>query len=209
MSTPTPWDRMSTPTQWDRMSTPTQWDRMGTHTQCDMLCGTLRVSLVAYSAKPECVGYGTMGSDGYAYPVCECVDLILLHASIGECEEDKEINSLIKEPVDTLLLGDEVITTTPARENDKFIKSSVDDLVLIPRESEVTLVCNDFECNMPVNTPFPTTDVMEEYFDINSPLGEQVVDFLMDNEDVAIFPSIVCSSIPWTIKNTKNETLSE
>ncbi|GJV11405.1 hypothetical protein Tco_1352946 [Tanacetum coccineum] len=52
----------------------------------------------------------------------------------GSDEEDKEINSLIKEPVDTLLLGDEVITTTPARENDKFIKSSVDDLVLIPRE---------------------------------------------------------------------------
>ncbi|GJW98361.1 hypothetical protein Tco_0180169 [Tanacetum coccineum] len=82
----------------------------------------------------------------------------------GSDKEDKEIDSLTKEP------------------------SSVDDLVLIPRESEVTLVCNDFECNMPVNTPFPTTDVMEEDFDINSPLGEQVVEFLMNNEDVAIFP---------------------
>ncbi|GJU49973.1 hypothetical protein Tco_1219528 [Tanacetum coccineum] len=44
------------------------------------------------------------------------------------------------EPLDTLLMGDEVINTTPARENDEFIKSSVDDLVSIPRESEVTLV---------------------------------------------------------------------
>ncbi|GJS00978.1 hypothetical protein Tco_0317486 [Tanacetum coccineum] len=43
---------------------------------------------------------------------------------------------LTKEPLDTLLIGDEVISTTPERENDEFIKSSVDDLVPIPKESE-------------------------------------------------------------------------
>ncbi|GJZ25316.1 hypothetical protein Tco_0562775 [Tanacetum coccineum] len=32
------------------------------------------------------------------------------------------------EPLDTLLMGDEVSSTTLVRENDKFIKSSVDDL---------------------------------------------------------------------------------
>ncbi|GJW65471.1 hypothetical protein Tco_0117355 [Tanacetum coccineum] len=37
-------------------------------------------------------------------------------------------------------MGDEIISTTLARENDEFIKSSVDDLVLIPKESEVTSV---------------------------------------------------------------------
>ncbi|GJZ52541.1 hypothetical protein Tco_0607056 [Tanacetum coccineum] len=36
----------------------------------------------------------------------------------------------------TLLMGDEVISTIPAREIDEFIKSSVDDLVSIPRDSE-------------------------------------------------------------------------
>ncbi|GJU44517.1 hypothetical protein Tco_1201783, partial [Tanacetum coccineum] len=82
------------------------------------------------------------------------------------------------------LNGDEVISTIPARETDKFIKSSVDDLVPIPRESEVTSDSN-LECNMPVNTPLHTTDVREENFDINSPLGEYVVDFLMENEDIA------------------------
>ncbi|GJR86276.1 hypothetical protein Tco_0210287 [Tanacetum coccineum] len=51
------------------------------------------------------------------------------------------------EPLDALLMGDEVISTTLARENTEFIKSSVDDLVLIPRESEVTSVCNDLECS--------------------------------------------------------------
>ncbi|GKF66982.1 hypothetical protein Tco_0193499, partial [Tanacetum coccineum] len=69
-----------------------------------------------------------------------------------------------KEPFDTLLMGDEVISTIPERENDEFIKSCVDDLVLIPIESEVTLVCDDLECDMPVNTPLPTTDVRDEDF---------------------------------------------
>ncbi|GKD11357.1 hypothetical protein Tco_1191042, partial [Tanacetum coccineum] len=46
------------------------------------------------------------------------------------------------EPATTLLMGDEVISTTPEKENDEFIKFSVDDLVLIPRESEVTLDSN-------------------------------------------------------------------
>ncbi|GKA74405.1 hypothetical protein Tco_0780707 [Tanacetum coccineum] len=47
---------------------------------------------------------------------------------------------------------------------------------------------DDLECNMHINTPLPTTDVREEDFDINSPLGEQVVDFLMENVDVADLP---------------------
>ncbi|GJU41772.1 hypothetical protein Tco_1194729 [Tanacetum coccineum] len=89
------------------------------------------------------------------------------------------------EPTDTLLMGDKVISTIFARETDKFIKSSVDDLGPILRESEVTSVSNS-ECDMP--TPLPTTDVREEDFDINSPLGEYVVDFLMENMDVTDLP---------------------
>ncbi|GJS32370.1 hypothetical protein Tco_0530752 [Tanacetum coccineum] len=91
------------------------------------------------------------------------------------------------EPADTLLMGDEVISTTPARETNKFIKSSVDDLVPILKESEVTSDSN-LECDMHVNTPLPPTDVREENFDINSPPGEYVVDFLMENEDIADLP---------------------
>ncbi|GJV15537.1 hypothetical protein Tco_1360860 [Tanacetum coccineum] len=85
-------------------------------------------------------------------------------------------------------MGDEVISTIPKKENDKIIKSSVDDLVSILKESEVTSVCDDLECDMPITIPLPTTNVREEDFDINSPLGEQVVDFLMENEDLADFP---------------------
>nr|GEY98372.1 hypothetical protein [Tanacetum cinerariifolium] len=85
-------------------------------------------------------------------------------------------------------MGDEFISTTPERENDEFIKSGVDDLVPIPMESEVTSGCDDLECDMHVNTPLPTTHVREEDFDINSPIGEYVVDFLMENVDVADLP---------------------
>ncbi|GJS50628.1 reverse transcriptase domain-containing protein [Tanacetum coccineum] len=38
------------------------------------------------------------------------------------------------------------------------------------------------------NSLSPTTDVREEDFDIKSPLGEYVVDFMMENEDVAGLP---------------------
>ncbi|GKC74695.1 hypothetical protein Tco_1120578 [Tanacetum coccineum] len=76
----------------------------------------------------------------------------------GSDEGDNEINSITKKPLDTLLMGDEIISTTPIREDDKIIKSSVVDLVPIPRESEVT------------------SD------------REQVVDFLMENVDVAGLP---------------------
>ncbi|GJW38568.1 hypothetical protein Tco_0064413 [Tanacetum coccineum] len=84
-------------------------------------------------------------------------------------------------------MGDEVISTTPVREDDKFIKSSVDDLVPIPRESEVTSD-SVLECDMPATTPLPPTNNGEVDFDINSPLEEQVVDFLMENVDVADLP---------------------
>ncbi|GJV91753.1 hypothetical protein Tco_1539566 [Tanacetum coccineum] len=91
------------------------------------------------------------------------------------------------EPADTLLMGDEVISTIPVKENDEFIKSSVDGLVPIPKESEVTSD-SDLEYDMPATTPLPSTDDEEEDFDINSPLGEYVVDFLMENVDVAGLP---------------------
>ncbi|GJR22121.1 hypothetical protein Tco_0970648 [Tanacetum coccineum] len=91
------------------------------------------------------------------------------------------------EPTDTLLMGYEVISTIPTRETDEFIKSSIDDHVPIPRESKVTSD-SDLECDMPATKPLPTTDVREENFDINSPLGEYVFDFLMENVDVAGLP---------------------
>ncbi|GKC91004.1 hypothetical protein Tco_1151653 [Tanacetum coccineum] len=54
------------------------------------------------------------------------------------------------EPTYTLLIGDEVINIIPERDNNEFIKSSVNDLVPILRESKVTSVYDDLECDMPI-----------------------------------------------------------
>nr|GEV62704.1 hypothetical protein [Tanacetum cinerariifolium] len=50
------------------------------------------------------------------------------------------------EPLDTLLMGDEIISTILEKENDEFTKSNVVDLVPIPRESKLTLDSTDLEC---------------------------------------------------------------
>nr|GFB79462.1 hypothetical protein [Tanacetum cinerariifolium] len=63
-------------------------------------------------------------------------------------------------PTDTLLIGVEDSSTTPARETDQFIESGADDLVLILRESEETSN-DDFECNM-LDFSLPTTNVRED-----------------------------------------------
>ncbi|GJZ64784.1 reverse transcriptase domain-containing protein [Tanacetum coccineum] len=54
----------------------------------------------------------------------------------------------IMEPEDTLITWDENLSTIPEKESDEFIKSSIEDLVLIPSESEDTSD-NDSECDLP------------------------------------------------------------
>ncbi|GJU63000.1 hypothetical protein Tco_1244835 [Tanacetum coccineum] len=56
----------------------------------------------------------------------------------GSDRGDNKIDSLTMKPSDTFLIGDKVISTTPERDNDEFINSSVYDLVPIPRESKTT-----------------------------------------------------------------------
>ncbi|GJS81198.1 hypothetical protein Tco_0747739 [Tanacetum coccineum] len=46
--------------------------------------------------------------------------------------------SSIMEPEDSLIIGNEELSTIPEKELDEFIKSSVEDLIPIPRESEDT-----------------------------------------------------------------------
>nr|GEY49597.1 hypothetical protein [Tanacetum cinerariifolium] len=72
----------------------------------------------------------------------------------------------IMEPKDTLIMGDEDLHTIPEKKSDDFIKSSVEDLVLIPRESEDTSDI-DKECDFPfcdnsVIFSNPLFDVLED-----------------------------------------------
>ncbi|GJY88311.1 hypothetical protein Tco_0502939 [Tanacetum coccineum] len=77
------------------------------------------------------------------------------------------------ELLDTLLMGGEVISTTLVRENNEFIKSSVDDFVPIPSESEVTSVSIDLECGMPIDTP-PSPYLVV--------LGDEKIDLLLRDD---------------------------
>ncbi|GJX58409.1 hypothetical protein Tco_0289799 [Tanacetum coccineum] len=52
------------------------------------------------------------------------------------------------EPEDSLIMGDEDLSTIPEKESDEFIKSSVEDLVPILSESEDTFD-SDSECDLP------------------------------------------------------------
>nr|GEW23047.1 hypothetical protein [Tanacetum cinerariifolium] len=75
-----------------------------------------------------------------------------------------------EEPVDSLIIEDEHLDTISATESDEVIKSSVEDLVLIPSESEGIL---DNMCDVP-------------FLDNSSPLDiskDQFKDFSDSNDD--------------------------
>nr|GEV57253.1 retrovirus-related Pol polyprotein from transposon TNT 1-94 [Tanacetum cinerariifolium] len=93
------------------------------------------------------------------------------------------------EPGDTFLMGDEVISTILVRDIDKFIKSSVDDLVSILRESEVTSDSN-LECSMPLDSlPSTRLDVFQERkVDIDLPFGEHLDTLLTRDKEIDFNP---------------------
>nr|GEY62646.1 hypothetical protein [Tanacetum cinerariifolium] len=69
------------------------------------------------------------------------------------CDDDDNYNSAItpNEPVDSLSMGDEHLNTISATESDEFIKSSVENLVPNPSESE-----GESKCDMPAREEFTT-----------------------------------------------------
>ncbi|GJY52631.1 hypothetical protein Tco_0443478 [Tanacetum coccineum] len=67
---------------------------------------------------------------------------------------------LTKEPVDSLIMEDKHLDTIPATESDEVIKSSVEDLVHIPSESNGI---SESECDLPV-------------YDDSSPKKDEVLD---------------------------------
>ncbi|GJV66125.1 hypothetical protein Tco_1476953 [Tanacetum coccineum] len=90
----------------------------------------------------------------------------------------------IKEPEYSLSMGDEHLSTIPEMESDKLIKSSVENLVPIPSESEVTSD-NESERDVPVN------DASSPIFmTLSNPLFDYNDDFTssddksLSNEDV-------------------------
>ncbi|GKD11060.1 hypothetical protein Tco_1190745 [Tanacetum coccineum] len=88
-------------------------------------------------------------------------------------------------PEDSLSMGDEHLSTILEKESDEFIKSSVEDLVLIPSESEDSpgsdCECNDFS---PINIPEgKSVTFSNPFFDSNDDFTS-IDDESLSDEDV-------------------------
>nr|GEX04995.1 ribonuclease H-like domain-containing protein [Tanacetum cinerariifolium] len=86
------------------------------------------------------------------------------------CYDDDDKNYAIavtpslstEKPDNSLSMGDEHLHTVPATESDEFIKSSVENLVPIPSESEGIL---DNMCDVPFHDNSPPLDVSKDQFE--------------------------------------------
>ncbi|GKE36032.1 hypothetical protein Tco_1455354, partial [Tanacetum coccineum] len=87
------------------------------------------------------------------------------------------------EPEDSLIMGDEDLSTIPEKESDEVIKSSVEDLVPIPSESEDTSR-SDSECDLPSCDDFSPINVYEEKsMTFSNPLFDSNNNFTSSNDE--------------------------
>ncbi|GJS70486.1 hypothetical protein Tco_0703327 [Tanacetum coccineum] len=109
-----------------------------------------------------------------------------------------------EEPDNSLSMGDEHLSTIPETESDEVIKSSVEDLVPIPSESEGI---SDDTCDVPFCDNSPPLDVLNDHFEIfsyavrsfsPSPIPVEDSDTLMEEIDIFLAPD---DSIPPGIEN--------
>nr|GFA39590.1 hypothetical protein [Tanacetum cinerariifolium] len=74
-----------------------------------------------------------------------------IHACYDDDDDDYAFTITPNEPVHSLSMGNEHLDTIPVTESDEFIKSSVENLVPIPSESE-----GESECDVPTREDFKT-----------------------------------------------------
>nr|GEY01471.1 hypothetical protein [Tanacetum cinerariifolium] len=113
------------------------------------------------------------------------------------CDDDDDYNSAItpNEPIDSLSMGDEHLNTIPAMESDEFIKSSVENLVPNPSESEGESGCDvpacfttfsnvlfyaDYEFDSVDDQSCSDEDVPEKIF--SNPLFEEGIIHMKDSD---------------------------
>nr|GFB57335.1 hypothetical protein [Tanacetum cinerariifolium] len=102
-------------------------------------------------------------------------------------DDDDDYNSAItpvlsiEEPVDSLSMGDEHLDTIPATGSDEAIKSSVEDLVQIPSESEGI---PEHMCDVPFHDNSLPLDVSKDQFEDFSESNDEV--FSTDKDSFSI-----------------------
>ncbi|GKD75983.1 hypothetical protein Tco_1334265, partial [Tanacetum coccineum] len=84
---------------------------------------------------------------------------------------------------DSLIMEDENLNTIPEKESNKFIKSSVEDLVPIPSESEDTFE-SDNDCDLPSCDDFSPINVYKEKsVTFSNPLFDSNDDFISSDDE--------------------------
>ncbi|GJT35209.1 zf-CCHC domain-containing protein [Tanacetum coccineum] len=84
---------------------------------------------------------------------------------------------------DSLIMEDEHLRTIPEKESDEFIKSSVEDLVPIPSESEDTSE-SDSDCDLPSCDDFSPINIPEEKsVTLSNPLFDSNDDFTSSDDE--------------------------
>ncbi|GKB90393.1 hypothetical protein Tco_0962665 [Tanacetum coccineum] len=112
--------------------------------------------------------------------------------------------SSIMEPENSLSMGDEHLSTIPEKESDEFNKSSVEDLVPIPSESEDTLK-SDSEYDLPSCDNFSSIDVpRDNYVTFSNPLFDLNDDFASSDDE-----SLFDEDIPNIIEDSYVPKLNE
>ncbi|GJW43703.1 hypothetical protein Tco_0072502 [Tanacetum coccineum] len=92
-------------------------------------------------------------------------------------------NTPVLEPEDSLIIGNEDLSTIPEKESDKFIKSSVEDLVPIPSESKDTSE-SDSDCDLLSCDDFSPINVYEEKsVTFSNPLFDSNDDFTSSDDE--------------------------
>ncbi|GJW86596.1 hypothetical protein Tco_0161936 [Tanacetum coccineum] len=86
-------------------------------------------------------------------------------------------------PEDSLIMRNEELSTIPEKESDEFIKSSVEDLVLIPSESKDTSG-SDSDCDLSLCDDFSPINVYEENsVTFSNPLFDSNEDFTSSDDE--------------------------
>ncbi|GKA30731.1 hypothetical protein Tco_0717036 [Tanacetum coccineum] len=87
------------------------------------------------------------------------------------------------EPEDSLIMGDKELCIIPEKKSDEFIKSSVEDLVPIPSESEDTFG-SDSDCDLPSCGDFSPINVYgKKSVTFSNPLFDSNDDFTSSNDE--------------------------
>nr|GFC89359.1 hypothetical protein [Tanacetum cinerariifolium] len=90
-------------------------------------------------------------------------------------------------------MGDEHLDTIPTTESDEFIKSSVEDLILIPSESEGI---PEHMCDVPFHDNSPPLDISKD----------QIEDFFESNEEFSSIDDDYNTPCFWVIDDVNKVT---